>query len=142
MNLTGRYMGDNGDLWALKATVELLGSHAKGRMHWTLVECPPELPWAKHVGRSGYEFVEGSWDQDCMNLTGLKVSDTDATFLTLAHYNLVFDSGFRTFEGTARAISNTEYKKWGVRQITRHSDAIHVGRRAAVKSRMLEALGL
>ncbi len=111
MTLTGRYVGENGDLWDLCATLEVLGSRVKGHMHWTLVECPPALPWAKYVGRFGYEFVEGAWDQECLSLTGFKVSE--AAFLTTAHYTLVFDSGRRAFEGTARATSHAEYKKWG-----------------------------
>src|SRR5688572_18198061 len=57
---SGRWIGEKGDQWDLHSELEVLGSLVRGRIRWTLVECPPSLPYAQRIGHSGYEFVEGS----------------------------------------------------------------------------------
>jgi hypothetical protein len=102
---TGRWAGEKGDLWDLQAELEVFGSQVKGRIRWTLVECPPSLPYAKRIGHSGYEFVEGSLEPECLHLHGYQVDDT--TLLAPNDYTIVFGPGRQTVEGTSRS------KRWG-----------------------------
>jgi hypothetical protein len=101
LTFSGRWVGEKGDLWDLQADLEVFGSRVKGQIRWALVECPPALPWAKRVGHSGYEFVEGSLESECLSLRGYKVDDP--ALLAPAEYTIVFGPGRQTFEGTSRS---------------------------------------
>src|SRR5262249_20383817 len=103
--LSGQWVSEKGDIWAFRGDLEVFGSRVRGLLRWPLVECPPSLPYARRVGHSGYEFVEGALEQECLSLQGYGVDD--ATLLAPGEYTAVFDPGRQTFEGTSRS------REWG-----------------------------
>ncbi len=103
--LSGQWRGDKGDLWTFCIDLEVSGPRVKGKIRWTLVECPPSLPFAKLAGKSGYEFVRGLLEVDCLTLRGYRVSDR--ILLAASDYTIVFGLDGKTIEGTSQS------KDWG-----------------------------
>ncbi len=105
--MKGRMIGEKKDCWDLEAALEIEGTRAKGKFHWLLVECPRELAWAKHTGKAGFEFVEGTFDPDgLLTLQGYKVDNTE--LLWPDKYKIVIAHDWSTFEGHSWA---TRYRK-------------------------------
>lgn len=52
IKLEGQWKGELGDEWDFVALLKVERDKIKGRIHWTLVECPPALPWGGQ-GRLG-----------------------------------------------------------------------------------------
>ncbi len=107
IELTGRWDGDKGDLWDVQSALEIEGNRVRGRIRWRLVECPPALSWANRVGDSCVEFVEGTFELDCLSLRGYRVDDK--TLVALSDYTIIVSSDWKTFEGKGMA----HVKKYG-----------------------------
>jgi hypothetical protein len=102
IRLEGRLKGDLGDEWNFLSDLRVNDSTASGRIHWTLIECPPSLPWAKKVGEKGYELVEGTLEQGILSLIGKKIAEGNEEFLGLSDYTIPLPSRGNSFEGQSR----------------------------------------
>jgi hypothetical protein len=99
LRLEGRWVGGFNDQWDFTCEIQIRDTRASGRFCWKLVECSPGLQWAKHVGRQGYELVEGTMEQGILTCSGTKVTDADANLITMAHYTIPLPSHDGRFEG-------------------------------------------
>ena len=101
LNLSGHWHGDGGDLWAFDADLDVQGAAVDGRIKWTLVACPPNLAWAKKVGKSGYEDVRGTLDGRRLTLQGYCVDD--ANLIAAGDHTIRLPAEDGEFQGTSKA---------------------------------------
>jgi hypothetical protein len=102
LELTGHYSDDSGYVFDFVAHLQTVQARVKGHFDWMLVELPLPLrsQYAKKVGQSGSEFVEGSLEGRQLKLGGYKVDKPQ--LLGLGDYVIVLSEDGRFFEGTTR----------------------------------------
>jgi hypothetical protein len=118
MRLEGQWIGDLGDQWTFLGEIAVKETMASGRVRWSLVECPPSLPWANRIGESGYEIVEGTLEHGILSLKGKKIAEGDAELLALADYTMPLPSQADHFEGQSRQQKRGKWQEGGKLQGT------------------------
>jgi hypothetical protein len=115
IRLQGRWKGDLGDEWDFVAEQSVDRGRVKGRIRWTLIECPASLPWAGRIGQSGYELTEGRLESGVLTLSGVKV---DNELISLSDYTIHLPLSGDKFEGKSRPKKRGRHEEGGVAQGT------------------------
>jgi hypothetical protein len=116
IKLEGQWKGELGDEWDFVALLKVERDKIKGRIHWTLVECPPALPWADKVGSAGFELVNGTMENGVLTRSGYESAGIDPELLGLADYTVPFPLEGGTFEGKSFPQKRGKYQEEGVRR--------------------------
>ncbi len=70
IDLTGRWVGEKGEVYDLQATLKNEGSQVSGKMRWVFSDCPPEQPFKHQIGQFGFEFVQGTLEPGPARING------------------------------------------------------------------------
>jgi hypothetical protein len=124
IQLRGRLNGKLGDQWDFVADLEVKDGKAEGKICWTLVECPPSVPWARKVRAHGFELVEGVLKRGVLELSGTKVVGEAAEVMALCDYTIPLPASGKNFQGEFRTQKRGKYLEAG----TLHGEVVYLAR--------------
>lgn len=114
--LNGQWTGNEGEILDFVATLKPDGNKlVTGKIRWTLVKVPKSWSWSKNPGDWGYEFVEGTIEEDRITLVGKSVDDREL-LLPGTVYSIALNREGNAFEGTSVHKKTTSGKLSGTIQ--------------------------